>query len=300
MPCEIRGAPVLRSAWEVDPLAAFTNQARLTYAGGAVSSNRVSGEITEVLTLAHACVSGTYEPGGRLAWAVSIRNAGDADITDLTVTADLGAVTYGAETLYPLSWRQGSLLCLVDGAVTPLPVGKAGPPLTITGVEVPAGGSTVLVYETDVTEAAPLGDGAQIVNTVSLTGSCVAAPLTAAATAEMDDAPILSIVKALEPAVITGCGQVTYTFTLENAGGAAGEEAAIVVSDVFTPTLAGLTATLDGQVLTADDYAYDEAAGVFATTAGRITVPAATYRQEEDGTWTVVPGVATLTVTGVI
>lgn len=47
-------------------------------------------------------------------------------------------------------------------------------------------------------------------------------------------------------------------------------------------------------------YSYDEATGAFATLPGQITVPAASYTQNADGTWTVEPGTATLTVSGTI
>lgn len=47
-------------------------------------------------------------------------------------------------------------------------------------------------------------------------------------------------------------------------------------------------------------YTYDPDSGRFATLAGRITVPAASYTQNADGTWTVKPGVSVLTVTGTV
>ena len=49
------------------------------------------------------------------------------------------------------------------------------------------------------------------------------------------------------------------------------------------------------------DSAYDEATGEFATVAGVITVPAATFTQDETtGVWAVDPGVAVVTVTGTV
>ena len=49
-----------------------------------------------------------------------------------------------------------------------------------------------------------------------------------------------------------------------------------------------------------DNYTYDAVTGTFATIAGQITVPAATYTQETDGTYTVTPGTTTVTVTGTV
>lgn len=48
------------------------------------------------------------------------------------------------------------------------------------------------------------------------------------------------------------------------------------------------------------NYTYNDATGEFATTAGFITVPAATYTQNEDGSFTITPGTAKITVTGTI
>ncbi|MFR7892993.1 MAG: hypothetical protein ACLU38_01820 [Dysosmobacter sp.] len=56
------------------------------------------------------------------------------------------------------------------------------------------------------------------------------------------------------------------------------------------PALTGLTVTYNGDAWTeGDNYTYDAATGTFATIAGQITVPAATYTQETDGTYTVTP-----------
>ncbi|MEI3130006.1 MAG: hypothetical protein V8S89_03925 [Oscillospiraceae bacterium] len=77
---------------------------------------------------------------------------------------------------------------------------------------------------------------------------------------------------------------------------------AITLRDTFQPILRNLTATLNGETLSIaqGDYTYDETTGIFATLPGRITVPAATYTQAEDGTWVTTPGTAVLTVTGTV
>ena len=49
------------------------------------------------------------------------------------------------------------------------------------------------------------------------------------------------------------------------------------------------------------DYTYDATTGRFATVAGKVTVPAATYTQDAaTGVWTTAPGSSTLTVTGTL
>ena len=75
----------------------------------------------------------------------------------------------------------------------------------------------------------------------------------------------------------------------------------VVVSDVFDPILNPITVTFNGSVWAEGvNYTYDESTGVFTTLPGQITVPAATYTQNEDGTWIVNPGTVILTVTGTV
>ena len=55
----------------------------------------------------------------------------------------------------------------------------------------------------------------------------------------------------------------------------------VVITDTFAPVLNNLTAALNGTAWTAaTDYTYNEATGTFSSTAGAITVPAATYTQD--------------------
>jgi len=48
------------------------------------------------------------------------------------------------------------------------------------------------------------------------------------------------------------------------------------------------------------DYTYDETTGAFATVPGVITVPAATFTQNPDGTFNTTPGTSSLVVTGTV
>jgi hypothetical protein len=75
----------------------------------------------------------------------------------------------------------------------------------------------------------------------------------------------------------------------------------VTVTDVFDPALGLISVTLNGTALAeGTGYTYDEATGTFATVPGMITVPAATYTQQADGSFEVIPGEAVLVVTGTI
>lgn len=98
-------------------------------------------------------------------------------------------------------------------------------------------------------------------------------------------------------------GTLTYTFLIQNTGNTAADAAtAAEIIDTFDPILSNIAVSYNGTPLAAGtDYTYNEATGLFATTAGRITVPAAAYTQDPaTGSWIVTPGTGTLTVTGTI
>ena len=284
-------------------MAIFTNQATLRYNGGSTNSNIAYGEILEVLEATKTAVEGSYTPGGVLTYVVTLRNTGTAPLTGLTVTDDLGGFPFGTGTLYPLSYVTGSAALFVNGAPQATPTVTAGPPLVVTGLTVPAGGDLVLVYQAQVTEFANPAEGGTVVNTVTVTGDGLSAPVTATETVNAGTEAALSITKSISPAQVVDNDRVTYTFVIQNAGNravAATDNAAI--TDTFDPVLTALAVAFEGTPWTQGvQYSYNEATGLFATTPGQITVPAATYTQDPvTGAYTVNPGVVTLTVTGTI
>lgn len=283
-------------------MAVFTNFATLSYKGGMRNSNTVTGEIMETVSVQKTAVSTGYGAGDTLSYAVSLVNSGPADVSGLSVTDDLGAYELDGTMLYPLAYVDGTARLIVNGALQPAPAVTAGPPLAFSGIDIPAGGSAVLVYEADVTGYAPLAPDSVITNTVTVTGGGVSVPLTASATVESLDSAELFISKALSPCVVPANGEITYSFELTNTGNTeAGAADEVVVSDDFDPILTNISVSFNGAAWTrAVQYSYDETTGAFATLPGQITVPAASYTQNADGTWTVEPGTATLTVSGTI
>ena len=279
-------------------MAIFTNQATLTYTGGSTNSNIAVGEILEVLSADKTAVSGTYAPGELVTYVITIRNTGSGAFTNLIVTDDLGG---GANP--PLTYEAGSVLYFVNGVLQAAPSVSAGPPLVFTGINVPAGGDAILVYQARANSFASPLPGGTIVNTVTITGGGLASPVTATETVTVETGPDLAITKTITPAQVSDYGTVTYTFLIQNSGNealAATDNA--TVADLFDPILTGLTVTLNGTVLAeGTGYTYDEATGQFATVPGIITVPAATFTQDPvTGEYTSTPGLATLTVTGTI
>lgn len=279
-------------------MAIFTNQATLTYDGGSASSNIAVGEILEVLSADKTAVSGTYAPGELVTYVITIRNTGTGAFTGLTVTDDLGG---GANA--PLTYEAGTVLYFLDGTPQAAPAVTASPPLVFTGITVPAGGSTVLVYQARANGFANPTPEGTITNTVTITGGGLTAPVTATETVSAAIGPSLTITKTITPAQVSGNGRVTYTFLIQNNGNgavAAGDNA--FVTDTFDPVLTDLVVTLNGAPLAeGTGYTYDEATGLFTTATGGITVPAATFALDPaTGEYTRTPGLTTLIVTGTI
>ena len=284
-------------------MPSFTNQATLSYNNITTSSNVVTGQLLEVLSATKTALVDTYSAQDVVTYVVSILNSGTTALNGLTVTDDLGAYSFGGQTLYPLDYIPGSVRLFINGVLQPAPSATAEPPLVISGINIPAGSNAVLVYEARVNQFAPLAEGSAINNTATVSGGGLSAPVSAEETITAASQPQLTISKSLCPATIAENGQLTYTFVIQNSGSQpATAEDSIIVRDLFDPILEGLTVTLDGDPLAAGvGYTYDQATGEFATIAGQITVPAADYVQDPaTGLWVIQPGVAVLTVTGTV
>ena len=284
-------------------MAIFSNQATLTYNGNTTNSNIAYGELLDVLTATKTAVEASYTPGDRVTYVVTLRNTGNATVSGLTVTDDLGGYDFNGVTVYPLTYVGGTASLFVDGVLQPAPAVVPGPPLVFSGISIPAGGDAVLVYQADVNRFAPLSAESTIVNTVTVTGDGISTPITATETVTVAAAPSLTISKSISPSQVTDNDRVTYTFIIANSGNQpviATDNAAI--TDTFDPILTALTVTFNGVAWTQGvQYNYNEATGLFSTVAGQLLVPAATYTQDPTtGAYTVTPGISTLTVTGTI
>lgn len=204
--------------------------------------------------------------------------------------------------LTPLTYVADTVNYYVNGVLQPKPAVTAGPPLVVSGLNIPAGGNILLVYETKLNEYAPLAEEAEIKNTASISG----AGLTSVVVEETVQAvgkPVLTITKSVSPVPVTENGTLTYTFLIQNNGNTAAEEAtAAIITDEFDPILKNLTVSFNGTAWTEGvDYTYDETTGSFATIAGKVIVPAALYVQDPlTDIWITSPGISTLIVTGTV
>lgn len=284
-------------------MAQFTNQAQLAYNDSVISSNIAVGEILEVLSATKIAVGDSYGADSNITYVISIVNSGTAPYTSLTVTDNLGAYAFGTSALVPLTYNDGTVNYYINGVLQPAPgVDATGTSLVFSPISVPAGGNATIIYEVSTNRFAPLEAGSEITNSVTVSGSGIT-PITAVETVTAASDPELSVAKSISPVPVAENGTLTYTFLIQNTGNSpATADDLAVITDTFDPTLSDLTVTFNGETWTEPaDYTYDETSGVFSSTAGLITVPAATFTQDPTtGVWITTPGVSTLIITGTV
>ena len=259
-------------------MAVFSNQATITYNGNTASSNIAYGEILDTLAVSKTPIESGYTPGETVTYVVNLTNTGTTPLTGVTLTDNLGGYDFAGTTVYPLSYNASSIKYFVNGVLQSTPTVAQGPPMSITGLSIPAKGNAVLVYQATVTSFAPSTLGSTIVNTVTATGTGINTPVTASSTVAVNSNASITVNKSISPTQVTDNEQVTYTFIIQNSGNTALEATGdTVITDTFNPILSNISAVFNSTPLGVNtDYTYDTATGLFQTLAGRITVPAAT------------------------
>ncbi len=278
-------------------MATFTNRATLSYNGITTDSNTVTGTINQTLSLTKNALLDDYSRDDNIVYVINLINSGAAAFSDLTLTDNLGG---GVSA--PLDYVEGSLQYYVNGVLQPTPAVTDTDPLTITGISAPAGSNVTLIYVANVNDFAPLETGSTITNIVTATGEGIINPVTATETVTVTETPELTITKGLSPTTVIENGTITYTFTIQNYGNTpAVATDDVVVTDTFDPVLRNISVVYEGEQWTSPtNYTYNTVSGLFQTVPGQITVPAATYTTNPDGSIEIVPGSVTLTVTGTV
>ncbi|AUG78751.1 hypothetical protein CFP65_3981 [Kitasatospora sp. MMS16-BH015] len=173
----------------------------------------------EILKTADRTATTPLRAGERITYTVTVKNTGDADDPNVTVTDDLTKVLTGA------TYND-------DAASTTAPNPTyAAPKLTWTGA-VPKGGQVVLTYSVSVTNA-----GTVLVNKVTADHSNCRADSGDPACTTTVPTPSVKVVKKADPVVVRAGGTVTYTVTVTNEG--TGDQADFRLTDDLSKVLTG-------------------------------------------------------------
>lgn len=284
-------------------MATFFNRATLSYNGTITDSNIVTGELLEVLSASKDTLSDTYGTNDTITYIITIVNSGQSAFSGLTVTDNLGSYIYNGTPLVPLTYVDGSARYYTNGVLQAAPVVTFGPSLIISGINVPANGNVVLLYEARTNSyATPSTDGV-ITNIATVSGNGLSTPIEVTSTISAQETALLSISKSICPETVVENGEITYTFVIQNSGNQpATTDDVVVVTDSFDPILNPISVEFNGTTWTEPtNYTYDTATGLFQTVPGQVTVPAATYtRDETTGQWIVSPGTSVLRITGTV
>lgn len=284
-------------------MALFTNQATLSYGNTVTNSNVAVGEILEVLSATKTAINATYGQNDTITYIISIINSGSSAFNNLTITDNLGSYEFGSGTLTPLDYTEGTLRYYVNGVLQVSPtVTVTANALVINGINVPAGGNAILVYEVTTNAYAPLEADGEITNT-AIVGGMGITPISVSETVITGARPNLTITKSISPVPVAEGETVTYTFLIQNTGNTplvATDDA--VITDLFDPILTNLQVSFNGTPWSeGTEYNYNQTTGFFETVPANITVPAATYTQDPvSGIISITPGTSTLTITGTI
>jgi len=282
----------------------ITNQARLDFVvndqSGSALSNIATATLNDVLTVDKNSVQSVYQSGEELTFVVSFVNSGQTTFSGVTVTDDLGSYTLGTVDVTPLDYV-GPALLYVNGVYSGSPVTEtAEGSVTFTVPTVAAGADVVIVYNARVNTGAPLTDGAQITNTVTIDADGLTAPVTASNTVTADEYADVRITKSMSPDNLTDGSPITYEFDLYNYGNTAATN--IVLTDQFDPAPATITVQVNGTVVDPAEYTY--ANGLLTLPDGTVltlSLPAATFTQNPaTGEVTVTPSTETIIVTGIL
>ena len=281
-------------------MAIITNQANLTYTYGtttaSVLSNVATAELTAALSAAKRVLDDAYRFNSDLTYILSFENGGSSAITNLPVLDNLGAFTPAGGTVpvQPLTYT-GPAALYIDGVFS----STLTPALQDDGVlftipEIPAGSNALLVYKATVNGFAELSPGSVIENTASIG---TADPLTVSASVPVASYADVTITKEMAPDPVSAGDTMTVTFTIENRGNEAATD--LVVTDDFPLALSDVSVTVNGAPTT--DFTFENNRLTLpAGTQTTLSVPAATFTQDETGAVSVTPGRLTVVMTGVI
>ena len=281
-------------------MAIITNQANLTYTCGtttaSVASNVATAEMNAALSAAKRVLDESYRPGSDLTYILSFENGGNSAITNLPVLDDLGAYTPAGATapVQPLTCT-GPAALYVDGIFS----SELSPTVQENGVlftilEIPAGSNALLVYQATVNGFAPLTPGSEIENIASIGTTD---PQTVSATVPAASYADVSITKEMAPNPVSPGDTMTVTFTIENRGNANATD--LQLTDDFPLALTDVSVTVNGAPLS--DFTFENSTLTLPSgTQTTLSVPAATFTQDETGAVTVIPGKLTVVMTGTI
>lgn len=260
-------------------MAIITNSATLTFNNSkTANSNAVDTEVRESQSIAVAkdALLTNYVPGEPVGYIFTVTNTGTGNLTDITVSDNLGSDT--AEKT--LAYIDGTVTARLGATEITPTVTKDADSLVISDLGTLVAGQSLTIALSLLSSAAQADE---ITNTATVTAATpLATTVTASDTATITPAQqeLVTLLKAAPSSVASG-GTLPYTLIARNEGTVAAED--VVFTDTLPVgyTVSGIELTVTGMptvIYSKDQWTQTNNILTFPTgTAEPVTIPAGEF-----------------------
>ena len=282
----------------------ITNRATLTFQYGTLTgsaiSNIASTTLQGPLTIEKNALAEQYNGQDDITYIISFSNTTNSTLTDVVITDNLGSynICQSLAIATPLDF-EGPAALYINGSFVTYLQGITGPNSVSFNIgNLGSGDNALVIYRAKINDYALLTPFSSITNTAVVSANGITETATASATLEVGSYADVSIVKTMSPDPVSSGDLITYNFSLYNYGNT--EARNVVLSDLFSPIPSITGITVNGTLISSNNYSYINGKLTLPTGLYNLTIPAATYTQNENGFVSKVPGLTTVTVVGTI
>ena len=285
----------------------INNRATANYRYGSytveTNSNTASVTLNEALIITKKSLSPTYKAGRNITYIITIQNGSGNELT-LDLSDNLASYNINGNTFTPLTF-DGDAMLFINGVfhcmLTPT---TASHELLFCNIVIPPRENAIILYSATPNQYADYTVDSEITNEVSVFSSqncpCIET-VTASTTVYAEGFAELRLIKSGCPNTVVCGEELTYTIDIYNYGNIPASD--VTITDTFTPPLKDITVTVNGAILSENDYQYSNGTLIIPrqNSSLKLTVPPATSVQNPTtGIVETIPSTIGIVITGTI